>query len=188
MPTFKQFAESNQITVSGWIADRNENLMKQGSKMDHWVLTLSLPDVGAITQNSRAARMKLPFSTGLGYRRAGSNRFMPDGSPCPMLNEDGKHHRNPSVLVYGKTIAQQEHDTHCCKPVLPSIEMVLECLQSDARMHEDTASFEEWAKEFGLDPDSRKAHVSWEVELRQSRELKRLLGTNWEEFLELEEE
>ena len=69
---------------------------------------------------------------------------------------------------------------------MPDLEGVLECLRSDCSSADQP--FKEWATDLGYDTGSRKAYKTWEVVLRQARELKRLFGTHYQTFLEVEEE
>jgi hypothetical protein len=71
----------------------------------------------------------------------------------------------------------------------PTLEDVLDCLASDAAsienskpsdehpraIYSDTA-FENWATEFGYDPDSRKAEKMYKATRRQAEQLKRTIG------------
>jgi hypothetical protein len=58
----------------------------------------------------------------------------------------------------------------------PSLAEVLDCLASDAAGLENARSFEEWAGEYGYDPDSRKALRTFKVVERQASALARSLG------------
>jgi hypothetical protein len=56
----------------------------------------------------------------------------------------------------------------------PTEEEVLSCLASDATTPDD--GFEEWAREFGYDPDSRKAERVYKACKRQTEKLRGFLG------------
>ena len=58
----------------------------------------------------------------------------------------------------------------------PTTVDVLDCLASDAASIENAGSFEEWASEYGYDPDSRKALRTFEVCSEQARALRKFLG------------
>lgn len=60
----------------------------------------------------------------------------------------------------------------------PTAEDVLDCMSSDASGYENARSFEEWAGEYGYDTDSRKAERVWNAVERQSKGLRRLLGSD----------
>lgn len=66
----------------------------------------------------------------------------------------------------------------------PDIVSVLDCLLSDARGGE--ASFEEFCAEFGYDTDSRKAEKIWQACVKYSKAMKRLLGDDYETFMQAE--
>lgn len=56
----------------------------------------------------------------------------------------------------------------------PLVDAVLDCIGSDAGGYEFAETFEEWAGEYGYDPDSRKAYGIWQL---VGNERSRLL--NW---------
>jgi hypothetical protein len=58
----------------------------------------------------------------------------------------------------------------------PDAADVLDCLASDASTELYTSSFEDWASELGLDPDSRTAYRTFEITHRQTRRLRAFLG------------
>jgi hypothetical protein len=58
----------------------------------------------------------------------------------------------------------------------PSAADVLDCLASDASGYDNAQSFEEWARDYGYDPDSRKAEKTYKTIAKQSERLKQWLG------------
>ncbi len=60
---------------------------------------------------------------------------------------------------------------------------VLSSLLSDASTYDNARDFEDWASELGLDPDSRKAEMTYREVGRQTEKLKKLLGDDYETFL-----
>lgn len=58
----------------------------------------------------------------------------------------------------------------------PTAIEVLGCLASDAATMVNCRNFEEWADEFGMSPDSRKAEKTYNATRKQCDELKRFLG------------
>ena len=58
----------------------------------------------------------------------------------------------------------------------PALAEVLGCLVSDAQSLEGARSFEEWARELGYDPDSRKAERIYKAVVAQTDKLKAALG------------
>lgn len=58
----------------------------------------------------------------------------------------------------------------------PTAADVLDCLASDASGIENAEDFEDWASEYGYDPDSRKAEAIFNACKAQSGGLRRLLG------------
>lgn len=61
------------------------------------------------------------------------------------------------------------------KLISPVAASVLHCLCSDADA-ENHDTFEEWASEFGYDPDSRSAEKTYHLCLENARKLRRALG------------
>jgi len=58
----------------------------------------------------------------------------------------------------------------------PSLEEVLDSLGSDAGAYLNARGFEDWAVEYGYDPDSRRAEAIWQAVGKQMGDLRRLLG------------
>lgn len=65
----------------------------------------------------------------------------------------------------------------------PTMQQVLDSVASDAAGYEDSGSFEEWAMNYGYDPDSRKAEKIYRLVEQESRELKTFLGNEAYESL-----
>lgn len=69
----------------------------------------------------------------------------------------------------------------------PTLIEVLECLQSDFSSYENADGFEDWARDLGLEPDSRKAERIYKTVKRQAEQLRRVLGPDtFDEFLKVE--
>jgi len=66
----------------------------------------------------------------------------------------------------------------------PTAEDVLECLLSDASSADQP--FEQWAGEYGYDIDSRKAERIYRQVQRQTASVRRLLGPDYDKFLNAE--
>lgn len=56
----------------------------------------------------------------------------------------------------------------------PTVADVVECLISDASGADQ--SFEDWCSDYGYDTDSRKDEATYKAVVKQTRELRRLLG------------
>lgn len=65
----------------------------------------------------------------------------------------------------------------------PTAEEVLDVLISDSSGADNARSFEEWADEFGLDTDSRKAHRSWKQVCEHRDSLILFLGDDYAAYL-----
>lgn len=57
----------------------------------------------------------------------------------------------------------------------PEIADVLDCIASDVAGIENASSFEDWAADYGYDPDSRKAFATYQAIEAQRAELRNLL-------------
>lgn len=66
----------------------------------------------------------------------------------------------------------------------PTVQDVLGCLISDVT----DEPFEEWAFNFGFDPDSRSAHQTYKAVLKQTARLKTFLGEGFDEAMKTESE
>ena len=84
------------------------------------------------------------------------------------------------AMVYAAEKGRSGHDsnqlanrTYPLPP--PSLADILSCLSSDASVL-DCNSFEEWAMEYGYDPDSRKAESVYQECLKQSLAFRNLVG------------
>jgi hypothetical protein len=66
----------------------------------------------------------------------------------------------------------------------PEVEDVLDCLASDSSSVENAKGFEDWAREFGYDTDSRKAEKTYDACQDQAVKLCKFLGRElYEELL-----
>lgn len=71
----------------------------------------------------------------------------------------------------------------------PDFSGLLESLQMDCSGVENTRTFEEWADEFGMDPDSRKGEKIYKACQETSANMARVLGESlYQEFLNVQEE
>lgn len=80
----------------------------------------------------------------------------------------------------GETLGCRPNKT---KPILPDAADVLYCLASDGRAIEYPC-FEDWACEYGLDPDSRKAEASYRACLDTGLRLRAALGEKYGDLIE----
>lgn len=78
------------------------------------------------------------------------------------------------VLGYPKE--QVEGIKKWVRPKAPTKQDILYCVASDTQMTEASSSFEEWAREFGYDEDSRKAERIYQECMKQARDFRALCG------------
>lgn len=74
------------------------------------------------------------------------------------------------------------------KPIPPTAAEVLDCLASDAYGVDPAGtgiftSFENWADEYGYERDSRKAEATYDVCVKQAKELREFLGNLYQKLL-----
>lgn len=101
------------------------------------------------------------------------NPNMDDGGRFPMDHYTCKivrtmRDRRTMTVTFSKGIGH--------KGKRPSLAEVLDCLASDASMVENSRDFTDFCNELGYDPDSRKAKRTYDTIIRQSFELRELLG------------
>ena len=63
---------------------------------------------------------------------------------------------------------------------------LLECLQMDARCIDDGQTFEEWCADLGFNDDSISHLKIYRQCVKQTRDLKRLLGDDFERFMSID--
>lgn len=85
--------------------------------------------------------------------------------------------RGPNKLVTYFSMGSANLDPAKMKDLLQSLSM-------DARGVEDNRTFEEWAREYGYDEDSRKAERSYNLTRKIAASIKKFLGDDlYKEFL-----
>jgi hypothetical protein len=70
----------------------------------------------------------------------------------------------------------------------PTVEDVLSSLCLDASSLENAGDFEDWARDYGYDPDSRKAESIYRAVQMEVRKLKKLLGSAYQDFIYAEQD
>ena len=73
-------------------------------------------------------------------------------------------------------------------PGEPTTKDVAYCLLADAQCLEYTQSFEEWCNDICMDTDSLKAYRTYQQVIKQTDSLKRILGSDFEDFIGLDED
>ncbi len=75
-----------------------------------------------------------------------------------------------------ESVDLHEYRQHCTEPTPPDLASVLDCLASDSSSFDNARDFDDWASEYGLDTDSRKAERTYRVTGDQSKRLRHFLG------------
>lgn len=65
----------------------------------------------------------------------------------------------------------------------PGPAVVLECLLSDAVGYVNASGFQDWASDYGYDPDSRKAEHTYRQVGKLTERLSRWLGEDFDDYL-----
>lgn len=150
---------------------------------DQWDKTASHWAVVIVYQDRR---MSLEYSMGSAHRRWKSRVPLTCSSLARFDMEaigykSGK--RVPLVYKYG-TPFHAKLAVELSEPIPPLLPDVLGNLQSEAVGVENSRSFEDWAADFGMDPDSRKAEACYVACREINDDLRKLLGVQkWTQLL-----
>jgi hypothetical protein len=85
-------------------------------------------------------------------------------------------------IQFGRKTLYDVEQEKSYKPRKPKVEEVLNCLLLDSTATDLT--FDEWCGELGYDTDSRKAEKTFNLCNEQGKLLKRLLGEEYDYFME----
>jgi hypothetical protein len=174
MKTLAEFIADCNLSVEVSSVPENPHMVRADEEKpweaDHWFFTL------------KTARRQMSgyYSKGAGHR---------------------KYSRAVALRVYGYYGAGspfRDGDSYPMRPTIfeaefrrafiaapPTVQEVVACLMSDAQSVHYAATFEDWAAEFGYDTDSRTAHKTYKIVMRQTQKLRAMLGNAW--FTELME-
>jgi hypothetical protein len=143
-------------------AESNPSMEDGTNPMFHWKCTLS-----------RAGRqLMVPFSCGIGHA-TGQKR--PERTS---YDEDWNRtaRGTPAALAASRKYGNGFSHGFGVTPTPPAASDVLDCLASDAAGYDNAESFEDWASEYGYDPDSRKGERIYNTVGTQAGKLRRFLG------------
>lgn len=102
----------------------------------------------------------------------------------PAQWEHAAHSYRVTLRYQGRQLST---DFHCGAALgEPTAADVLSCLLSDMSSFDNARSFEEWASEFGYDPDSRAAEKVYKACAAIAPKVRRFLGDDLEAFLNAE--
>lgn len=177
--TIQAFIAREGLTMTVAAATSNPNMFDPPSPgACFWTCT--------ITSKARGSLI-VPFSCGAAYRVWNSGfRARVDRDQLPFIYTEGA---KPGARVrppyfrmpkdYWKIIEP------LTSPIPPDLATVLDCLASDSSSYDNARDFDDWANDFGLDTDSRKAEATYRVCGEQAKRLRHLLGDEaYRELLE----
>lgn len=199
----KEFVEKYQIGIRAQPSPTNPHMVSE-VRMNHWHCVLFTLDparemrlcysMGTRWVDRKKPKKGLRFGangglvTHLGLRwepyltREGDGLGLKPGQKIDADQAIGTYNRNP--LRYAQLVFE---------PAAPTTEGVLWSLATDALGLEGHRGFEDWAQDYGYNPDSRKdsrkAFRIYETILGQSRDLREFLGREvFEQLMDAEEE
>ena len=172
--TLADFIQRLGLTMTATqIPARTDGLMEEDKpdlpewrRQSHWLCVLGREPNLKITRPG----MTINYSMGCGHRRwtrrvnFGDGRKWNKGDRCLWT-----HHGN-------LTVAEAECLSRNTEPIPPTVADVLDCLAMDASSYDNSRDFEDWASDFGMDTDSRKAERIYRVSGEQAKQLRHLLG------------
>lgn len=166
-----------------WMDQGNESDEAWHREAGHWWVTLRL----------EGRELSFPFSMGPGHRRFKATARHSD--LWPFLQARGakvptgprrEGSRVPHIWPPFKHQRDKDELRRISEPIPPTLEELLECMQSDAGGFWDGPTFEEWAGECGYDTDSRRALALYIRCQEHARHITRFLGEHFEPFMEVE--
>jgi hypothetical protein len=107
----------------------------------------------------------------------GENPYNPDWTNAYHYKVKLRNGSNRRVM----TVHYSMGYAHSREPEAPEI---LDCLRSDYESTMWGTNFEDWAREFGYDSDSRKAERIYHACIESGRKLKQFIGDDVNTFLE----
>lgn len=152
------------------------------------VVTLEVITRPAELEHDKRRRVRDPLSAyGANRSRAVWQTFATSTDPegwehyawTVRLHYQGRSMESPwraGIAHVTKTRRVHYPGEHLLKPTEPTAADLLESLMLDASSYENAGSFEEWATDYGMDTDSRKAAEVYDTCGRLARDLARLLG------------
>lgn len=172
--TFDDFVREYGIEMEATPATSNERgEWPEGTA--HWTCKLSCKDRDMI----------VPFSMGAGLRHWTQKGIRMLRRYDDKRGRIGGRAEKPFGVVKGYLDEAWKEGT---APDEPTTEDVLSCLAMDAQTADNSRSFEDWAEELGLDPDSRSAERTYIAVCKHASDLAKLVGEwAYAELLDCEE-
>jgi hypothetical protein len=147
-----------------------ENHWDDKTVQDHFVVTLEYQE---------RKMTGIDYYMGIGHRIIPKNVMSYNTGLSSV--ELAKYKGKQVPQLFGDKYIQKELEK-LAKPRIPKVEEVLNSLLLDSSALDIT--FEEWCSEYGYDTDSRKAEKTFNLCNELGKKLKRLLGEDYNYFME----
>ncbi len=124
-----------------------------------------------VTLHRGRATMTLHYSMGIGHRRW--KKDIPRGVGVREIAA-----KYPPVRPWHEkeTVDVRAARRQYTEGTPPTVQQVMESLWCDAQSVESVSGFEDWARDLGMDTDSRRAERIYNSTLEQTKKLRKLLG------------
>jgi hypothetical protein len=164
--TFQEFAMACGITVHASHFSETWESKHEFGKATHYRYDVSLIEAGG--------RVHGPFEWSIG--EGIFDRWAKEHGPGLYLGNTRENRSILSLAPRSDAAAQYRAEPKVRGAYQPEPSEILECLASDAQSVQNAGSFEEWARDLGYDPDSRKAEHAYRACQECALALQRWLG------------
>lgn len=129
-----------------------------------------------VSIEGRELTLQFPYGKGPAHRRWKNNKTVRHGlSPWGSNGHQPKPGKEIPFNVEGKTIAQAEFLKLWSEPIPPTREEILSCVADFLRDEQNYLTFEDYAEDFGLDTDSRRAYQGYRLTVDYARTARAVL-------------
>lgn len=179
----KEFIDTHGITMESKVVESNPSPFMSDNEMIHFQCVLV---------KGEKKSEDISYSMGLGNVET----WAKTNTRCKGLY---RHRQDPQAGDLAKAFQPRRSMYHdklrqvimeeAQKRMTPPLPGLLECLAMDSQSVENVRCFEDWADEFGMDTDSRKAFECYELTCKTTANLAHFMGESvFQEFLTIEED